>query len=628
MKKQIGKNLTQKWKNKIRVRLSALDKKKLVLTNIPYILTAFYTNRASFLYRNSLGEDIGNKLLYAMEHADRILTGLQPSFNWRDMLTGIVAAVILKLLVWQKQSDAKKLRKGIEYGSARWGNAEDIKPYMSEDPWMNIPLTATEALTMESRPKQPKYARNKNIVVIGGSGSGKTRFFVKPSVMQMNCSMVITDPKGTLIEECGKMLAKGPPKKDKNGNIMKDKSGKVVHEPYVIKVLNTINFSKSLHYNPFAYIRSEKDILKLVTTIIVNTKGEGEKASEDFWVKAEKLLYTALIAFIWYEGDEEEKNLNTLLDLLNESETREEDETYQNPVDMMFQELEERDPQHFAVRQYKKYKMAAGKTAKSILISCGARLAPFDIAELREIMSYDEMELDKIGDRKTALFLIMSDTDTTFNFVIAMLQSQLFNLLCDKADDEYGGRLPVHVRVIADEFANIGQIPQFDKLIATIRSREISASIILQSQSQLKAMYKDSADTILGNCDTTLFLGGKEKTTLKEMSELLGKETIDLYNTSETRSNQKSFGLNYQKTGKQLMTEDEIAVMDGGKCILQIRGARPFFSDKYDITKHKNYRLLADENEKNRYKVEKELNPQYTPKSEEEVEVIHVELSE
>ena len=628
MKKQIGKNLMQKWKNKIRVRLSALDKKKLVLTNIPYILTAFYTNRASFLYRNSLGEDIGNKLLYAMEHADRILTGLQPSFNWRDMLTGIVAAVILKLLVWQKQSDAKKLRKGIEYGSARWGNAEDIKPYMSEDPWMNIPLTATEALTMESRPKQPKYARNKNIVVIGGSGSGKTRFFVKPSVMQMNCSMVITDPKGTLIEECGKMLAKGPPKKDKNGNIMKDKSGKVVHEPYVIKVLNTINFSKSLHYNPFAYIRSEKDILKLVTTIIVNTKGEGEKASEDFWVKAEKLLYTALIAFIWYEGDEEEKNLNTLLDLLNESETREEDETYQNPVDMMFQELEEREPQHFAVRQYKKYKMAAGKTAKSILISCGARLAPFDIAELREIMSYDEMELDKIGDRKTALFLIMSDTDTTFNFVIAMLQSQLFNLLCDKADDEYGGRLPVHVRVIADEFANIGQIPQFDKLIATIRSREISASIILQSQSQLKAMYKDSADTILGNCDTTLFLGGKEKTTLKEMSELLGKETIDLYNTSETRSNQKSFGLNYQKTGKQLMTEDEIAVMDGGKCILQIRGARPFFSDKYDITKHKNYRYLADENEKNRYKVEKELNPQYIPKPEEEVEIIQVNLSE
>ena len=628
MKKKSGKTLMQKWKIKIGGKLSALDKKKLVLTNIPYALAAFYADRAFFLYRNSPGEDMGNKLLYAMEHADRIFAGFVLSNNWKDLLAGIVVAVVLKVLVWQKQADAKKLRKGIEYGSARWGTAEDIKPYMSEDPWMNIPLTATEALTMESRPKQPKYARNKNIVVIGGSGSGKTRFFVKPSVMQMNCSMVITDPKGTLIEECGKMLAKGPPKKDKNGNIMKDKSGKVVHEPYVIKVLNTFNFSKSLHYNPFAYIRSEKDILKLVTTIIVNTKGEGEKASEDFWVKAERLLYTALIAFIWYEGDEEEKNLNTLLDLLNESETREEDETYQNPVDMMFQELEERDPQHFAVRQYKKYKMAAGKTAKSILISCGARLAPFDIAELREIMSYDEMELDKIGDRKTALFLIMSDTDTTFNFVIAMLQSQLFNLLCDKADDEYGGRLPVHVRVIADEFANIGQIPQFDKLIATIRSREISASIILQSQSQLKAMYKDSADTILGNCDTTLFLGGKEKTTLKEMSELLGKETIDLYNTSETRSNQKSFGLNYQKTGKQLMTEDEIAVMDGGKCILQIRGARPFFSDKYDITKHKNYRFLADENEKNRYKVEKELNPQYTPKPEEEVEVIQVELSE
>ena len=628
MKKQIGKPLMQKWKNKIGVRLSALDKKKLVLTNLPYALAAFYADRAFFLFLNSPGEDMGNKLLYAMEHADRIFAGFVLSNNWKDLLAGITVAVVLKVLVWQKQSDAKKLRKGIEYGSARWGNAEDIKPYMSENPWMNIPLTATEALTMESRPKQPKYARNKNIVVIGGSGSGKTRFFVKPSVMQMNCSMVITDPKGTLIEECGKMLAKGPPKRDKDGNVIKDKSGKVVYEPYVIKVLNTINFSKSLHYNPFAYIRSEKDILKLVTTIIANTKGEGEKSSEDFWVKAEKLLYTALIAFIWYEGDEEEKNLNTLLDLLNESETREEDETYQNPVDMMFQELEERDPQHFAVRQYKKYKMAAGKTAKSILISCGARLAPFDIAELREIMSYDEMELDKIGDRKTALFLIMSDTDTTFNFVIAMLQSQLFNLLCDKADDEYGGRLPVHVRVIADEFANIGQIPQFDKLIATIRSREISASIILQSQSQLKAMYKDSADTILGNCDTTLFLGGKEKTTLKEMSELLGKETIDLYNTSETRSNQKSFGLNYQKLGKQLMTEDEIAVMDGGKCILQIRGARPFFSDKYDITKHKNYRLLADENEKNRYKVEKELNPQYTPKSEEEVEVIQVDLSE
>ena len=510
MKKKSSKTLMQKWKNKIGGKLSALDKKKLVLTNIPYALAAFYADRAFFLYRNSPGEDMGNKLLYAMEHADRIFAGFVLSNNWKDLLAGIVVAVVLKVLVWQKQADAKKLRKGIEYGSARWGTAEDIKPYMSEDPWMNIPLTATEALTMESRPKQPKYARNKNIVVIGGSGSGKTRFFVKPSVMQMNCSMVITDPKGTLIEECGKMLAKGPPKKDKNGNIMKDKSGKVVHEPYVIKVLNTINFSKSLHYNPFAYIRSEKDILKLVTTIIVNTKGEGEKASEDFWVKAEKLLYTALIAFIWYEGDEEEKNLNTLLDLLNESETREEDETYQNPVDMMFQELEERDPQHFAVRQYKKYKMAAGKTAKSILISCGARLAPFDIQELREIMSYDEMELDMIGDQRTAMFVIISDTDDTFNFVVAIMYTQLFNLLCDKADDEHGGRLPYHVRLLLDEFSNIGQIPKFDKLIATIRSREISASIILQSQSQLKTIYKDAAETITGNCDTVLFLGGKE----------------------------------------------------------------------------------------------------------------------
>ena len=625
MKKQIGKNLMQKWKNKIRVRLSALDKKKLVLTNIPYILTAFYTNRASFLYRNSLGEDIGNKLLYAMEHADRILTGLQPSFNWRDMLTGIVAAVILKLLVWQKQSDAKKLRKGIEYGSARWGNAEDIKPYMSEDPWMNIPLTATEALTMESRPKQPKYARNKNIVVIGGSGSGKTRFFVKPSVMQMNCSMVITDPKGTLIEECGKMLAKGPPKKDKNGNIMKDKSGKVVHEPYVIKVLNTINFSKSLHYNPFAYIRSEKDILKLVTTIIVNTKGEGEKASEDFWVKAEKLLYTALIAFIWYEGDEEEKNLNTLLDLLNESETREEDETYQNPVDMMFQELEERDPQHFAVRQYKKYKMAAGKTAKSILISCGARLAPFDIAELREITAYDELELDTLGDEKTALFLIMSDTDSTFNFLISMIYTQLFNLLCEKADDVYGGRLPVHVRCLIDEMANIGQIPNLEKLMATIRSREISACLVLQAKSQLKAIYKDNADTIIGNCDSQIFLGGSEPSTLKDLSEALGKETIDTFNTGESRGREESHSMNYQKLGKELMSRDELAVLDGGKCILQLRGVRPFLSDKYDLTQHPNYKYTSDADPKNAFDIEKFLNHKLKLRADDEFQVLEVE---
>ena len=628
MKKKSGKTLMQKWKNKIGGKLSALDKKKLVLTNIPYALAAFYADRAFFLYRNSLGEDMGNKLLYAMEHADRIFAGFVLSNNWKDLLAGIVVAVVLKVLVWQKQADAKKLRKGIEYGSARWGTAEDIKPYMSEDPWMNIPLTATEALTMESRPKQPKYARNKNIVVIGGSGSGKTRFFVKPSVMQMNCSMVITDPKGTLIEECGKMLAKGPPKKDKNGNIMKDKSGKVVHEPYVIKVLNTINFSKSLHYNPFAYIRSEKDILKLVTTIIVNTKGEGEKASEDFWVKAEKLLYTALIAFIWYEGDEEEKNLNTLLDLLNESETREEDETYQNPVDMMFQELEERDPQHFAVRQYKKYKMAAGKTAKSILISCGARLAPFDIQELREIMSYDEMELDMIGDQRTAMFVIISDTDDTFNFVVAIMYTQLFNLLCDKADDEHGGRLPYHVRLLLDEFSNIGQIPKFDKLIATIRSREISASIILQSQSQLKTIYKDAAETITGNCDTVLFLGGKESSTLKEISETLGKETIDLYNTSDTRGSNRSYGLNYQKTGKELMSRDELAVMDGEKCILQLRGVRPFLSNKYDITKHKRYKELADFNKNNAFDVEKYLAHRLVLSEDTEFEMYEVTVTQ
>ena len=581
--------------------------KKQIILHLPYLAFAYLFGKVGQAFRLAQGADMSGKLLHIGQGFSAAFASAAPSFHPTDLLIGLAAAVIIRLVVYSKQKNAKKYRKGMEYGTARWGTAADIKPFIDPVFDNNVLLTQTERLMMSNRPKDPKNARNKNILVIGGSGSGKTRFFCKPNIMQLHSSYVITDPKGSLICEVGQLLQRAK---------------------YRIAVLNTINFSKSMHYNPFAYLRTEKDILKLVNTIIVNTKGEGAQSTEDFWVKAEKLLYTALIAFIWYEGDEEEKNLNTLLDLLNESETREEDETYQNPVDMMFQELEERDPQHFAVRQYKKYKMAAGKTAKSILISCGARLAPFDIAELREIMSYDEMELDKIGDRKTALFLIMSDTDTTFNFVIAMLQSQLFNLLCDKADDEYGGRLPVHVRVIADEFANIGQIPQFDKLIATIRSREISASIILQSQSQLKAMYKDSADTILGNCDTTLFLGGKEKTTLKEMSELLGKETIDLYNTSETRSNQKSFGLNYQKLGKQLMTEDEIAVMDGGKCILQIRGARPFFSDKYDITKHKNYRLLADENEKNRYKVEKELNPQYTPKSEEEVEVIQVDLSE
>ena len=581
--------------------------KKLLILNAPYLLFVYLFDKIGQAVRLAPGADLSGKVLSLADGFSAAFTNPLPSLARMDLLIGIVGAVLIRLMVYFKGKNAKKYRKGIEYGSARWGNAEDIKPYTDPVFQNNVLLTQTERLTMNSRPKQPKYARNKNILVIGGSGSGKTRFFVKPNLMQMHSSYVVTDPKGTVLVECGKLLQRGG---------------------YRIKVLNTINFKKSMRYNPFAYIRSEKDILKLVNTLIANTKGDGEKAGEDFWVKSERLFYCALIGYIWYEAPEEEKNFTTLLEMINASEAREDDPEFQSPVDLMFERLEEKDPEHFAVRQYKKFLLSAGKTRSSILISCGARLAPFDIKELRDLMETDEMELDTIGDRKTALFVIISDTDDTFNFVVSILYTQLFNLLCDKADDEYGGRLPVHVRVIADEFANIGQIPQFDKLIATIRSREISASIILQSQSQLKAMYKDSADTILGNCDTTLFLGGKEKTTLKEMSELLGKETIDLYNTSETRSNQKSFGLNYQKLGKQLMTEDEIAVMDGGKCILQIRGARPFFSDKYDITKHKNYRLLADENEKNRYKVEKELNPQYTPKSEEEVEVIQVDLSE
>ena len=509
-----------------------------------------------------------------------------PSFHPADLLIGVAGALFIRLAIYLKGKNAKKYRKGVEYGSARWGNAQDIKPYIDPVFENNVLLTQTERLTMSSRPKQPKYARNKNILVIGGSGSGKTRFFVKPNLMQMHSSYVVTDPKGTVLVECGKLLQRGG---------------------YRIKVLNTINFRKSLKYNPFAYIRSEKDILKLVNTIIANTKGDGEKSGEDFWVKAEKLYYTALIGYIWYEAPAEEQNFTTLLEMINASEAREDDEDFQNPVDLMFERLDEKDPEHFAVKQYRKYKLAAGKTAKSILISCGARLAPFDIKELRELMETDEMELDTIGDRKTALFVIISDTDDTFNFVVSILYTQLFNLLCDKADDVYGGRLPVHVRCLLDEFANIGQIPKFEKLIATIRSREISASIILQSQSQLKAIYKDNADTIVGNCDTTLFLGGKEKTTLKEMSELLGKETIDSFNTSENRGREKSYGLNYQKLGKELMTQDEIAVMDGGKCILQLRGVRPFFSDKYDITKHPNYKYLSDVNPKNAFDMEKHL---------------------
>ena len=525
------------------------------------------------------------------------------SFKIRNILAGVILALIIKLVLIQKKKKAKKFREGKEYGSARWGNEKDIEPYIDKKFENNILLTQTERLTMNNRPQNPKYARNKNVLVIGGSGSGKTRFFVKPNLMQMHSSYVVTDPKGTLVLECGKML-------EKNG--------------YEIKILNTINFKKSMKYNPFAYIRSEKDILKLVQTIIANTKGEGEKSTEDFWIKAEKLYYTALIGYIYYEAPKEEQNFSTLLAMIDASEVREEDENFKNAVDYMFEALEKEKPDHFAVKQYKKYKLAAGKTAKSILISCGARLAPFDIEELRGLMSEDELELDKIGDRKTALFVIISDTDDTFNFVVSIMYSQLFNLLCDKADDEYGGRLPVHVRCLLDEFSNIGQIPKFEKLIATIRSREISACIILQAQSQLKAIYKDNADTIVGNCDSTLFLGGKERTTLKELSESLGKETIDLYNTSETRSNQKSFGLNYQKTGKELMSQDEITVMDGGKCIYQLRGVRPFLSDKFDITKHKNYKLLEDYDKKNVFDIEQYFKKKdgIRLKSDMEVEVL------
>ena len=560
--------------------------KKLLILNLPYLLFVWLFDKVGAAVRLSPGADASAKLLHLGDGFTAAFSSIAPSFHPADLALGIAGAVIVRLIIYVKGKNAKKYRKGMEYGSARWGTAEDIKPYTDPVFENNIPLTQTERLTMNSRPKQPKYARNKNILVIGGSGSGKTRFFVKPSLMQMHSSYVVTDPKGTVLIECGKLLQRGG---------------------YRIKVLNTINFKKSMKYNPFAYLRSEKDILKLVNTIIANTKGDGEKSGEDFWVKAEKLYYTALIGYIWYEAPEDEKNFTTLLEMINASEAREDDEDFQNPVDLMFERLEEKDPEHFAVKQYKKYKLAAGKTAKSILISCGARLAPFDIKELRELMETDEMELDTIGDRKTALFVIISDTDDTFNFVVSILYTQLFNLLCDKADDEYGGRLPVHVRCLLDEFANIGQIPKFEKLIATIRSREISASIILQSQSQLKAIYKDNADTIVGNCDTTLFLGGKEKTTLKEISEILGKETIDSFNTSETRGRELSHGLNYQKLGKQLMTEDEIAVMDGGKCILQLRGVRPFFSDKFDITKHPKYKYLSDADPKNAFDMEKHL---------------------
>lgn len=557
------------------------DKVKFLKQNIPYLAFFYIGNIFSHHVRAYIGGDIIDKIFQGILEINTM--SFLPSLHPTDIIMGVVVAVLIKIIVYAKGKNAKKFRQGKEYGSARWGTKKDIGPYMDEKFQNNILLTQTERLTMNGRPANPKYARNKNVLVIGGSGSGKTRFYVKPNLMQMHSSYCVTDPKGTIVLECGKML-------EDNG--------------YEIKILNTINFKKSMKYNPFAYLRSEKDILKLVQTIIANTKGEGEKAGEDFWVKAEKLYYTALIGYIFYEAPREEKNFATLLDMIDASEVREDDETYMNPIDRLFEALEKKEPTHFAVKQYKKYKLAAGKTAKSILISCGARLAPFDIQELRDLMKEDELELDTLGDRKTALFVIISDTDDTFNFVVSIMYSQLFNLLCDKADDVYGGRLPIHVRCLLDEFANIGLIPKFEKLIATIRSREISASIILQAQSQLKAIYKDNADTIVGNCDSTLFLGGKEKTTLKELSETLGKETIDLYNTSETRSNQKSFGLNYQKTGKELMSQDEITVMDGSKCIFQLRGVRPFLSDKYDITKHKNYRLLEDYDKKNLFDIE------------------------
>ena len=567
-------------KNVFKIR----DKKKFVLENFPYLLFFYIGNIFASHVNSYVGGDIIDRILVAFSQIDTLK--YIPSLKIKNLIPGLILSVLIKLILIQKKKKAKKFREGREYGSARWGNEKDIEPYIDKKFENNVLLTQTERLTMNNRPKNPKYARNKNVLVIGGSGSGKTRFFVKPNLMQMHSSYVVTDPKGTLVLECGKML-------ERNG--------------YEIKILNTINFKKSMRYNPFAYLKSEKDILKLVQTIIANTKGEGEKSTEDFWVKAEKLYYTALIGYIFYEAPKEEQNFTTLLAMIDASEVREEDENFKNAVDYMFEALEKEKPNHFAVKQYKKYKLAAGKTAKSILISCGARLAPFDIQELRDLMKEDELELDTLGEKKTALFVIISDTDDTFNFVVSIMYSQLFNLLCDKADDEYGGRLPIHVRCLLDEFANIGLIPKFEKLIATIRSREISACIILQAQSQLKSIYKDNADTIVGNCDSTLFLGGKERTTLKELSESLGKETIDLYNTSETRSNQKSFGLNYQKTGKELMSQDEITVMDGGKCIYQLRGVRPFLSDKFDITKHKNYKFLEDYDKRNIFDIEKYL---------------------
>ena len=577
-----------------------LNIKKIVLPNLPYAFIALIATKLGQAWRLAEGANVSAKLLgFLTKGLGEAFSSLLPSFHPADLLVGVVIAGIIRLVVYVKGKNAKKFRKNMEYGSARWGTAEDIAPYADPKFENNVILTQTERLMMSNRPKDPKTARNKNVMIVGGSGSGKTRFWLKPNLMQCHSSYVVTDPKGSIAVECGRLMLR-------NG--------------YKVKIFNSINFKKSMHYNPFAYIHSEKDILKLVTTLIANTKGDG-KSGDDFWQKAETLLYTALIGYIHYEAPEEEQNFATLIEFINAMEVREDDETFENNVDLAFKELESREPNHFAVRQYKKYKLAAGKTAKSINISCGARLAPFDIQELREITMYDELELDTLGDSKTVLFLIMSDTDSTFNFLISMIYSQLFNLLCEKADDVYGGRLPVHVRCLIDECANIGQIPNLEKLMATIRSREISACLVLQAQSQLKALYKDNADTIIGNCDSSIFLGGKEPTTLKELSQSLGKETIDTYNTGESRGRETSHSLNYQKLGKELATIDELAVLDGGKCILQLRGVRPFLSDKYDITRHPNYKYLSDANPKNAFDIEKFLSTKLVPKADEAYEV-------
>ena len=576
-----------------------LNIKKFLLPNIPYVFIALFATKLGQAWRLAPGMDFSGKALHIMEGFAAAFQSALPSFHPIDLCVGVAAALLIRLIVYVKGKNAKKFRKNLEYGSARWGKPEDIAPYVDPKFENNVILTQTERLMMSNRPKDPKTARNKNVLVVGGSGSGKTRFFIKPNLMQLHSSYVVTDPKGSIAVECGKLMLR-------NG--------------YKVKIFNSINFKKSHHYNPFAYIHSEKDILKLVTTLITNTKGDG-KSGDDFWQKAETLLYTALIGYIHYEAPEEEQNFATLIEFINAMEVREDDETFENNVDLAFKELAQREPNHFAVRQYKKYKLAAGKTAKSINISCGARLAPFDIQELREITMYDELELDTLGDRKTALFLIMSDTDSTFNFLISMIYSQLFNLLCEKADDVYGGRLPVHVRCLIDECANIGQIPNLEKLMATIRSREISACLVLQAQSQLKALYKDNADTIIGNCDSSIFLGGKEPGTLKELNQALGKETIDTFNTGESRGREVSHSLNYQKLGKDLATIDELAVLDGGKCILQLRGVRPFLSDKYDITRHPNYKYLSDANPRNAFDIEKYLSTRLVPKADEVYEV-------